>query len=467
LLLGLAHLQFPFKGDQALFSLVSRMLDDGALLYEDIWDLKQPGIYWFFLSAGRLFSFSELGAHLLELIYLLAFAGFAWWCLRDRYETPWVAALIPAATVGWFYAATQFNYLTQVEALVGPLLFVSVWLLWTGGRLRILAAGLVGGVVLYLKFIFAPLLLGLWITAVLNSAELRRRLLATTSLLASGLALAAIPGAIWVFSNDLFDRVWWTYVTYPLEVDVSDRTMRRLVLHVGQFGVLYLPLILLAMRGIWVRRRDPFVRIWTVWIALGLLTYLQQFWWGYALQMMVVPIALLALEGFDDLITRRDRHYRLWVIGLAIAALPTLVVVGDKIYDLASNDLGIGDEARAAYQSAAFPHYGDIAGDIDHLAGDDDPFYVLGDPIYFVLADRPQAPAVNGWSPEYWTDDLWEEFREGLAEDKPTFLLIEEANLELLAKRPEALAVVEQEYEVFRPSRVNGTWYVHRAASQG
>jgi hypothetical protein len=71
------HLPYPFAGDQTLFLLGAAALDRGEVLYVDFWDIKQPGIYLFFWLAGRLFGFSKIGVHLLELIWQLKFPAIA------------------------------------------------------------------------------------------------------------------------------------------------------------------------------------------------------------------------------------------------------------------------------------------------------------------------------------------------------------------------------------------------------
>jgi hypothetical protein len=70
-------LALPFWGDQALFTIYARELSRGAVLYRDVFDVKQPGIFVFYAIGGSLFGFTEVGIHLFELIYWLAFSVFA------------------------------------------------------------------------------------------------------------------------------------------------------------------------------------------------------------------------------------------------------------------------------------------------------------------------------------------------------------------------------------------------------
>ena len=74
LLAGVLSLPRPLGGDQALFLYIAKSIDHGSLLYRDLWDAKQPGIYIFYAVAGNLFGFNDIAVHLLELIVMLALA---------------------------------------------------------------------------------------------------------------------------------------------------------------------------------------------------------------------------------------------------------------------------------------------------------------------------------------------------------------------------------------------------------
>ena len=72
----------PFDGDQALFLYFAQAIDHGEKLYVDVWDMKQPGVFWFYWLGGKIFGSSELGVKLLELGWFLAFALCLILCLR-------------------------------------------------------------------------------------------------------------------------------------------------------------------------------------------------------------------------------------------------------------------------------------------------------------------------------------------------------------------------------------------------
>ncbi|MDJ0924152.1 MAG: hypothetical protein QNJ77_06275 [Acidimicrobiia bacterium] len=461
-LLGLTHLHFPFMGDQALFSVYGRMLDDGATLYEDIWDVKQPGVFVFYQLAGRLFGFTEVGVHALELIYFLSFSLILMYLLRHRFTRQWIVGLIPLAIVGWYYGAAQLNYLTQLEALVGPLLFGTAWLAMQGGRTRYFWAGVLGGLVLFFKLALAPLVAVLWIVALAGSAKFFKRTKEALPWLCLGLAVVAIPWIAYYASRGLLDRVWWTYVSYPPQIPaIAGRTLRRLVESLWEFGLLYLPLFLLGLRGIWQKRHDPLSRVSAAWIIAGFATFLFQLWWSYLLLVMIIPLALLALDGIDGLLAERPRRWQAEIALAVVALLPVGAAIGIKTLDLGQNGFGIGDRL-VDYQEAVSPDYADIRNDLSELPLTlSNPVYILGNPLYMFLGEMNQAPSNTGWSPEFWTQDLWDEFRDGLTTDRPEMLLVDQFSADVAAERsPDTFSHINSQYDVLAPSARSGTWYI-------
>ncbi len=52
-LIAVLSLRDGFSGDQALFLTYSKAINSGAILYKDVWDIKQPAIFVFYLITGK------------------------------------------------------------------------------------------------------------------------------------------------------------------------------------------------------------------------------------------------------------------------------------------------------------------------------------------------------------------------------------------------------------------------------
>ncbi len=53
IIIGITKSSTILGGDQSLFVVIAQLLDSGKILYKDIFDYKQPGIYLFYLIAGK------------------------------------------------------------------------------------------------------------------------------------------------------------------------------------------------------------------------------------------------------------------------------------------------------------------------------------------------------------------------------------------------------------------------------
>jgi hypothetical protein len=168
-LLAVSRLLYPLEGDGALFLTAARMMDDGGVLYVDFWDVKQPGIYFFYLWAGRLFGFTFEGVHLFQLVYWAAVGAVMFAFVRSYLVNRWLAILAPLAVLGTYYAHARMEYHAQVEAIAnGPILLTAILLL-SGAKaegaarhVQLALAGAFGATVVVLKLALAPILIALF-----------------------------------------------------------------------------------------------------------------------------------------------------------------------------------------------------------------------------------------------------------------------------------------------------------------
>ena len=117
-LTGCLCLAMPFWGDEALFTVYGRQIAHGAVLYRDVFDVKQPGIFLFYAIGGSVFGFTEVGIHAFELLYWLGFSAFALVGLRRYFLSNWGPPLVVVFTIVVYYSYGGLIDLTQVEILV-------------------------------------------------------------------------------------------------------------------------------------------------------------------------------------------------------------------------------------------------------------------------------------------------------------------------------------------------------------
>ena len=181
LIMGFIYLPHPFHGDQALFMVGAKELDQGARLYVDLWDNKQPGIYLFYWLAGSLFGFSELGVHTLELLYFVILSILIVFSLRHYFNFPWMSSFVPITSIGCYYCIASSWHLTQLEILVSFPLSLCAWLSSVNGQnrywqaLRWFVSGVSAAIAVLFKLVLAPIPIIMWLVVIAIRLRLEGR----------------------------------------------------------------------------------------------------------------------------------------------------------------------------------------------------------------------------------------------------------------------------------------------------
>lgn len=479
-LAGVSLLPLPYTGDQALYLLYGRGLTAGAVLYRDLWDVKQPGIFWFYGLASRLAGPSEVGVHLAVVAWWLAGGALARRAWRGRLDHRVAVTAVPLLTAGVLLAAVRPIDIGQVEHLVGLPLLASWWLTQrpdttTGrGRARLAGAGASAAVVLLFKHLYVAIPIAFLALAVVRLLRGRnaRAALATVAWWFSGLAVVVLPFVVQVVATHQTHRVWWTFTRAAGETrQLEPPPLSRLVRSTARAGVMALPLVLLAVVG---RRRAwrPDNRWGTVdmlvWIVVGAVALLGQLWWPYQQLLVFVPLGLLAAHGIDELAHRWHDGARGWVRAVAVvaalAAVASVAPLAVRASLLVRHGLALTASDRDALRRDAEAAERDAVASSEFLRGPDarpGPVLLLGNPVHLVRAGREQAGAVHGWSPEFNTPDLWAEVVEAAEEPGVAYVAIDQVSLGYVNERaPELLRVLEARYRLVDVAPGSGlTWW--------
>jgi len=488
-LLGILNLPQPFDGDQALFMTGAREFDAGKVLYKDFWDLKPPGIYAFYLLAGELFGFNEIGLHFFELVYLLAFAAFLTATLRDRFRRPETAALLPLLTVGLYYAVVRKWHLTQVEGLVGPLLYASLWFAvgrdeGKGGAWipRLLISGAAGGMALLFKPMFALILLPFWWTAIVQVPSIRNepaalRVVRRGLAILAGAALAVAPAVGYFVRHGCLDLAYRTlFVIPPKVLAIAPRkSFLDFARNAGWFVLAFAPAIALALPGLRTPLRKPRDLVLVhllAWLLLGAVIILLQktSWWGYHYLLLTVPIGVFAARGIEDL---QDR----WSAGLpkakaalggaaflALCSFGLVTLIG-KVVDLGVCGFALTRKSAGEFRARVYPVYREAAEETAFLSASRSlpgGIFVAGNPVFYHVSGREQALVLNGWALEYFLPEQWVELRGEIGSGKAAYLyLVAEVWNSLPGFQPELRRTIEERYALLRGNDA-GCWFVRR-----
>lgn len=489
-IIGLMHLPYPFYGDQALFTIGALKIGHGAILYRDFWDLKQPGIYAFYLIAGKLFGFNEFGIHTFELIYMVAFSAVLLFTLKDYYKHPSIASLVPLLTVGIYYGVSGSSHLTQVEAIVGFPMFLSLWFAYIyfqpGGHLesRLFLSGFMGGIVLLFKFMFLPILMAFWLTTIINAVlkEPRQRSKASFWLCVP-VGLGVVFPVLIMFSYfawfDTLNILYKTFLEYPprIAAEIPGPGINRLIDGLKWFAHGFSPLIALGVIGAYASlssRRDIMTLNLIFWciIGFGVIFLQRQSWWEYHYLLLFVPLGILATKGLDVLWGQIKELKPLFsslrggivaAFSLALLFLPILGSFVNQGYFLARNGFVLKKEQQLKYQIKFNDAYQTALTEVAFLSEPESipgNIFIYGDPLYYLLSGRNQAIALNGWDLELLLPEQWTQLIEQLTRVFPPYIFVSTYYFDTVKNRsPKAAQFIEKNYRVLRRSNA-GIWYV-------
>ncbi len=488
-LAGVFNLPIPFDDDQGFFTVGARQLDAGALLYRDFWDAKQPGIFWFFLSAGRIAGFNEIGVHAVELAYMLALAVVLLITLRGPAGSPGMARLAAILTVGYYYAVSGSNHLTQVEGLVAFPLFLCMW--WAlgatdrpgGAAWRLFLSGVAGGVTVVFKLILLPIPAGFWLLALGGTEWPGRRptvlgLARWGGAVALGLAVPLGLAAAGLSTQGVLDDALWTSFVHPAQVAGRTRGLGSVGFLVGGllwFGEYFGLVLAFATVGVCASlpagrafaSRSSRLLPWGLltWILTAALAIvLQRKWWPYHFLLLFVPLGILAAMGMLAA-WRRLTAARLlprWLLASILLALflGPISMLATKLVLLRHGFPSAGRVQQMLYAERFNMKYVNIAANVAFLhepASFPGRIHTFHNPLLYYLARRIPATAFPGSWYENYDDAMWTKLSEQLVRRPPVYILLDEDTLSALAQHsPRIVQMLADCYRVHHQG-----WYEH------
>jgi hypothetical protein len=490
ILIGLVHLPYPFSGDQAQFTIGALKISNGAILYRDFWDLKQPGMYGFYLLAGAVFGFDEVGIHTFELLYMVTFSLVLMKTLRGYYANPSMAALVPLLTVGVYYGVSGQWHLTQLEALVGFPMFLSLWygmgsanLSWRES-LRFFLSGVMAGIVLLFKFVFLPILAAFWLTTLVDATASKREPLLPTLIrigvpVVLGMLVPLLIVVGYFAANNTVGLLYWTFFEYPAQLMRDPPYTNSVINGLRWLITQFAPLIVLGFIGAYVsltKERDRLLTVnLVIWSVLGVAVILLQPFsrWEYHYLLLFVPLGILSVKALDVLWERMKTFgppVNSWGSRMAGSVVLVLLfssvlnTLGKKSLDLARHGFALTREQRLQYQRSSSSAYLEALAEVKFLSepgslpGD---IYIIGDPIYYLVSGRNQAIALNGWGPELWLPSQSLRLTAQLSQACPPYIFNAMGNL-VSERSPGTARFIDENYHALRRSN-RGVWYVVRA----
>lgn len=342
MILALPLLQLPLiHDDQALFRLVGSVLAEGGRLYRDIWDVKQPGIFWFYwLGESIRGGATGSGVHALFIAWLGATGVLAAVVTALALPGRRLWMLAPLLTIPFYTLRVNVYTTAQLEALM-PLPILVVVACVTAAfddRLRAgpayLISGLMIGVVAIFKMLLAAIpaavalvaLLGLW-----RARGSRAFRVGATGLVAGTAAVlgGVIAGFAMAGTLDIF---LWTLLIYP-PAALGQVTMAPLsrawlsIVAISSTTALLLPAAAAGVQAVRVPGlSQPVGRVALLcmtWPLVNVLVIVAQrmSWHTYHFAMLSWPLGILAVLGIGTALSRRRKAGAYLLLALSLLGL--------------------------------------------------------------------------------------------------------------------------------------------------
>jgi hypothetical protein len=480
-MLSIIHIFYPFNGDQALFNLFGESIDNNGIPYKDFWDIKQPGIFYFYYLGGKLLSFTEEGIHIFEALYWLFFSivTIIYFRKSKLLNQNYLNILLPLFTVGSYYIMAGSPDLTQVEILVSlPLafsIFIMEYYLKTNKIFPYFLLGVLLSIVLFYKLLFL-LIIGL--LAVIHFIEIIK----TPGMKPGNLILKKILPALAGFTilpvffilysihNGVLEKEIYTFFVLPPKLvnELPNLKGPGIFISSGlRFVKKFFPIIVLAIPGIFMHSANqrPLVIKLIIWLVAGaLVIFLQKTsYWDYQYQLLIFPLGILSVIGIDSILTKYSR-YKITLAGVFfIILMPFLFYTLKKSWFFYKYN-PLHTENRLAYKDHYMKKYLSLKEDIkfaDSIEQKDE-IYIIGNPLYYYFSKRPQPVSYNGWSLEFYLDEQYNELTKQLNTALPEYILISTPDIKVIQVRAMILKTfLDNNYSLFKKSEL-GIWMERR-----
>ena len=433
---GIMSLPRPLGGDQALFLYMARAMHNGSVLYRDIWDAKQPGIYGFYYVAGSLFGFNEIAVHLAELMVMFTLAVVLQRTLPDFGLSHRAAALAPLAVVLPYYLVSSTWDLTQLEPLIGLPLYLG---LWSSTRARAsaahqarwqFAAGALAALVTIFKIVYAPIGLVFLVLSLRRDDRVR-----ATALWFAGVLVVWLPVFAWVAASGLVHEVWYTWISFPrTSRSQAAQPLSTLTNSARSFGRSFAPIGALGLLGLWTHRKhlERWMVLALAWVAVALVLDLTQFWWRYLYWNLSVPIALFAVLGviaLSDAARANRRVFGAWLTVVVLLGAYALAPQRERLRNALPDPTAAfrDDTARHELRALEEPVYADLDLTVALVKAPEanpGPVVVFGSPIIQLATGRTQAGKIPGFLANTLGPDEWHDFAMQIRATPPAYVFV-------------------------------------------
>ncbi|MBR1930380.1 MAG: hypothetical protein IJ833_02755 [Lachnospiraceae bacterium] len=213
---------FNDSGDVQVFVTTARCMLRGDVLYRDVFDVKGPLLYFFYIGGLLIDNSSFLGIFLLESILFVIFTVFCFLIAGLYFENSVLRIVI--AAISAFVATTCYDFFGggQCEELVLPVLAAAIYIVLRYFRqeypkrikwFETVLIGICTGIVFWIKYTMVGLFLGIILYIIylqIKNKRIKDIWIYAGEFLA-GFLFASFPAIVYFLVHHAFEYLWEVY----------------------------------------------------------------------------------------------------------------------------------------------------------------------------------------------------------------------------------------------------------------
>ena len=226
--IGSVSLTYPFGRDQGIYAYAGKLLLEGKMNYKEVFDLKPPGIHFFFSFIQLISGESMFNARVFDILWQFITAVIVM-IISSRLTRSIYLPILAAFLYIFLYYRLDYWHTLQADGALNLFFALTVLLtissFYSHSFLKIFAAGVVFGIALLFKYTIISFLPLLVICFLLSKTELKSLRIKNTIVFLAGLVLNLILAVLlYQFTGALPELINVQFVQTPLYTSIAYET---------------------------------------------------------------------------------------------------------------------------------------------------------------------------------------------------------------------------------------------------
>ncbi|MFC1590539.1 ArnT family glycosyltransferase [Candidatus Omnitrophota bacterium] len=455
LFLRLPIMDVPFERDEGGYAYAAWRMMEGEVLYRDVFDLKPPGVFVFYLTALLLFGHSVLAIHIMLTLFVIAGAVFLFLIGRELKDSP--VGMLAAFSYLVFCACAAFpGSSANTEHFMNTAVIMSVYFLIkalkTAKAGPILCCGALNGIAFLIKqpavvnVIFA---VSVFLAVSFSERRPQKYILKMAGVMLAGFFVPVIISvAAFAAIGALKDYIFCTYLysaSYSSLVDFQ-QALKYLRFNSGDVFLITGPLFAVSLASIFYGRKDRVNACCVMWLVFSILGVSIGFVFRRHYFLQIIPaLSLLFAYGLRHILERYP--LRRPAVYFAVSAVVLMPALASSI-----SNYGCTPESLSKLTSGRMNPFVEsvrIAEYIKENTSAEDTILVIGSEpqVYFYSKRRSAARYMyfyplllpSGWAPRMQNEAMAE-----IRRNKPAFIININERFSLLINKKSHMFIMKE-----------------------